>query len=68
MFYIECSFCTTRQAVHTIMKERNSLDMKLLIFLKLLLRYMYLRADECIGHEKRKMAALNVTNRIHKNM
>lgn len=48
VLYIECNFYTNRQTIHTIIKERNLLDTKLLIFLKLLLRYMYLRADECI--------------------
>lgn len=38
VLYIECNFYTNRQTVHTIIKERNLLDMKLLIFLKLLLR------------------------------
>jgi len=56
--FIECNFYTTCQAVCTIMKERNSLDTKLLIFLMLLLRYIYLRADKCIRHGKRE-AALN---------
>lgn len=51
VFYIECNFYTNRQAVHVITK-RKELATKLLMFLKLLLRYMYLRADECIRYEK----------------
>lgn len=64
-FYIECNFYTNRQALYIIM-ERKELATKLLMFLKLLLRYMYLRADECTRHKKRD--AINVINRLHKNM
>jgi len=36
------------------MEEKNSLYMKLLIFLKLLLRYMYLCADEYRQKDKKE--------------
>lgn len=52
-FIWSVTFILNRQAVHVIMK-RKELATTLLMFLKLLLRYMYLRADECIRYEKER--------------